>query len=235
MKNFTEDEKIIARNIDKKYKWIARDSNGNLYVYGEKPEKIDQYWDIPIANGLYNLIAFNHMFSSIKWADDEPTRISDIYNPQANTQVLDNVERAYLKMILKPFHEKVGDVVKHRDISEDIYSKEYLYIAIGDGDFTFPSFDSGKMYAGMELDKEYTLDELGITYENEKQELAKLLGLDDLPSVTPKGKWVKVKNGRGGHECNICHTYAPSYQNGDEYLSRFCPNCGAKMDERESE
>lgn len=149
MKNFTEDEKIIARNIDKKYKWIARDSNGNLYVYGEKPEKIDQYWEMPIMNGsfFYNLIAFNHMFSSIKWADDEPTRISDIYNLQANTQVLDNVEREYLKTILKPFHEKVGDVVKHRDISEDIYSKEYLYIPIGDGDFTFPSFDSGKMYA----------------------------------------------------------------------------------------
>lgn len=53
MKNFTEDEKFIARNIDKKYKWIARDSNGNLYVYGEKPEKIDQYWTTPIMNGSF--------------------------------------------------------------------------------------------------------------------------------------------------------------------------------------
>jgi len=56
---------------------------------------------------------------------------------------------------------------------------------------------------------------------------------DNVPSVTPshkKGEWVKVTNGRGGHECNICHAYAPSYQNGDEHLSEFCPNCGAKMD-----
>jgi hypothetical protein len=73
--------------------------------------------------------------------------------------------------------------------------------------------------------------ELETCYDNEKV----VEMLDDLPSVTPKGEWVKVKNGRGGHECNICHTYAPSYQNGDEYLSRFCPNCGAKMDERKSE
>lgn len=58
----------------------------------------------------------------------------------------------------------------------------------------------------------------------------------DLPSVAPirkKGKWVKVTNGRGGHECNICHAYAPSYQNGDEHLSEFCPNCGAKMEVEE--
>lgn len=43
------------------------------------------------------------------------------------------------------------------------------------------------------------------------------------------GCWVPITNGRGGFECDQCHNYAPSYQNGDEYLSYFCPNCGAKM------
>ena len=32
MKKFTEDEKVIAKNIDKTYKWIARNSNGCLGV-----------------------------------------------------------------------------------------------------------------------------------------------------------------------------------------------------------
>ena len=63
-----------------------------------------------------------------------------------------------------------------------------------------------------------------------------------LPPVTPsrpieqeprQGHWIKVTNGRGGHECDVCHNYAPSFQTGDEYLSAFCPNCGADM--RESE
>ena len=44
-----------------------------------------------------------------------------------------------------------------------------------------------------------------------------------------KGKWVPVINGRGGFECDQCHNYAPSYKNGDEYLSYFCPHCGAEM------
>jgi hypothetical protein len=64
--------------------------------------------------------------------------------------------------------------------------------------------------------------------------------VEDLPSVNlqePKtGQWIKVTNGRGGHECDLCHEYAPSYQSGDEYLTNYCPNCGARMVEpQESE
>lgn len=54
----------------------------------------------------------------------------------------------------------------------------------------------------------------------------------ELPSVTPireHGEWIKVTNGRGGHECSQCGHYAPSYQNGAEHLSDFCPKCGADM------
>ena len=43
------------------------------------------------------------------------------------------------------------------------------------------------------------------------------------------GKWIPVMNGRGGHCCNRCNGYAPSYMNGDEHLSDFCHNCGAYM------
>ena len=52
--------------------------------------------------------------------------------------------------------------------------------------------------------------------------------LDQEPKT---GHWIEVTNGRGGHECDICHKYAPSYQDGDEYLTNYCPNCGAKMTE----
>ena len=50
-----------------------------------------------------------------------------------------------------------------------------------------------------------------------------------------QGHWIEVTNGRGGHECDVCHDYAPSFQNGDEYLSAFCPNCGADMREVNNE
>lgn len=56
--------------------------------------------------------------------------------------------------------------------------------------------------------------------------------LEQMPSAQPKpktGHWIKVTNGRGGHECDLCHEYAPSYQSGEEHLTNYCPNCGAKM------
>lgn len=53
--------------------------------------------------------------------------------------------------------------------------------------------------------------------------------IEAMPSAEKTGKWIPVTNGRGGFECNKCHNYAPSYQDGVEWLSDFCPNCGARM------
>lgn len=160
MKTFTEVEKTIARNINWEYKWMARDRDGNLCIYEEKPRKEEDSWYF----GGYDYISyFNHLFSAIKWKDEEPTLISDIYNPQ----VLDNAEREYLKTVLKPFHDRVKYVEKIYDYHID--SMEYLFIKLHDGKLEFPDFDSGEMYCGMELNKRYTLDELGITYEEEDE------------------------------------------------------------------
>ena len=55
-----------------------------------------------------------------------------------------------------------------------------------------------------------------------------------LPSTQPwkkRGHWIPVTHGRGGHECDNCHNYAPSYQTGDEDLSDYCPSCGQYMKE----
>lgn len=45
-----------------------------------------------------------------------------------------------------------------------------------------------------------------------------------------RGKWINVTNGRGGRECNQCHNYAPAWQTGEEHLTDFCSNCGARME-----
>ena len=50
------------------------------------------------------------------------------------------------------------------------------------------------------------------------------------PERRKRGHWEPVTNGRGGHQCDRCGCYAPSYQSGTEWLSDFCPNCGAKME-----
>ena len=159
MKTFTEVEKTIARNIDKEYKWMARDRDGNLYVYEGKPRKEEENnW---YSYGYKPISYFNHLFSAIKWEDDEPTLIRDIYNPP----ILNDLEREYLKTVLKPFHGVVEYVKKIKN-----GDKEYLFIPFsGNGALSFPEFDSGTGYSGMKPDREYSLDELGITYEEEDE------------------------------------------------------------------
>ena len=166
MKIFTKDEKIIAKNIDKEYKWMARDSDGNLCVYEEKPRKSKGGgW---YSDGYKYISYFNHLFSAIKWEDGEPMRISDIYNPK----ILDYTEREYLKTVLKPFHENVAYVEKvhYYPMNGDTSSSlAFLFIKLHDGKLEFPNFDSRKMYLGMELHKRYKMDELGITYKEEDE------------------------------------------------------------------
>lgn len=61
--------------------------------------------------------------------------------------------------------------------------------------------------------------------ENGFYELDKIPTADVVPVV--HGKW--VDNGTGGHECSVCHICAPSFRNGRENLSSYCPLCGARM------
>ena len=85
-KNFTDDELCILRNIDKKYKWIARDkvdrdeydNYGNLNIYLGKPNKSTVSW-LP-SDEYCEFHAYNHLFQSIKWEDEEPIYIDDYVN-----------------------------------------------------------------------------------------------------------------------------------------------------------
>ena len=76
----TKDEKVILKNIPKKYKYIARDRSGLIFLYSKKPSKCDYSW---IG---YNDIAFPyyHLFRFIKWEDDEPYSIKELLKGEEN-------------------------------------------------------------------------------------------------------------------------------------------------------
>lgn len=76
--------------------------------------------------------------------------------------ILDEKEKDYLSNVIKPFRKNIITIRKN-------HGCEYEYIQIciyrssdiaGCEEISFPYFNKGEMYKGMELDKEYTLDEL---------------------------------------------------------------------------
>lgn len=74
-------------------------------------------------------------------------------------EILDKVEKEYLSAVVKPIRDKVENIKKYRYGSDD----EYIVIDfIDEGCLVFPFFETGTMYKGMEEDRIYTLDELGL-------------------------------------------------------------------------
>ena len=77
----SEAERTILENIDKDYKWIARDNWENqLFIYTAKPIKneIKGNWGCEGDNA--DLELFNHLFKFITWEDGEPYNIEELLN-----------------------------------------------------------------------------------------------------------------------------------------------------------
>ena len=77
--------------------------------------------------------------------------------------ILDDIERKYLGNIIKPFRDRIVWIKK---VDSPIQNYEYIKICYQDHNYTivlnFPDFKVGTMYKGMELCKDYTLEELGL-------------------------------------------------------------------------
>lgn len=73
--------------------------------------------------------------------------------------ILDDVEKEYLKAVIRPFKKEIVSISKEETFGEEFISINHE--VLGDN-ISFPTFKKGTMYIGMELEKEYTLKELGL-------------------------------------------------------------------------
>ena len=157
-----------AKNLlEHGYKWITMDESGGLFAYTDKPSKLDTFW---CSDGMSNCVCYYvPIFQNIRFEDKEPTSLESIVHPQ----ILDDAEREYLSAVIKPFRDKVRyiskvvDDIKFMTFKQGIvegYTDCHLFIRFADAsdDMSFPTFCEGEMYEGMERNKWYTLEELGL-------------------------------------------------------------------------
>ena len=97
------------------------------------------------------VFACDAMREMIGWLEEE-------YKPPI---LLDDVEKAYLSAVIKPFREDIEYIEKFKS---NYVGKEYIYIVMKkDDDYCkLPRFFKGTMYKGMGVNKRYTLEELGL-------------------------------------------------------------------------
>ncbi len=131
-------------------------------------KRIDEYQEIRVDFPSYDnwrglekeliLLSSNNKKTFFKKLPNNYTGTIEVENGYIiGKEILDKEEKEYLSAVIRPFRDRVKYIKK---ISSD---REYINVLLEDGDrLTFPYFEKGTMYKGMEADKKYTLKELDL-------------------------------------------------------------------------
>lgn len=144
---FTKTERTILNALPPVYKYIRRSTVGELLI----SESENAYY-------YKSMREFNHIFKDVK-PGDKPICF--------RKPILDDIELKYLKAVFKPFASRIKLVKKQR-CDEMWKGMEYINVIMtdpADDSASLPVFKVGTMYKGMDPNKAYTLEELGITYD----------------------------------------------------------------------
>lgn len=134
---------------------MEKETNLEHYMHRLK-RVVKEAYDSPI--NIFNSIR-NYIDPEIKHNHMEYT--TDILEWMAQPYerpLLDSTERGYLTSVIRPFRKEVTVIKKLGTPA----GKEYILIILKDDCMSFPSFEKGKMYKGMGLEKRYTPEDLGL-------------------------------------------------------------------------
>ncbi len=115
-----------------------------------------------ITNVKRNAVYFTLICNSVL-SQKEYEKFCDFMNRkvkltlEVEEPILDDAERKYLSGVIRPFRNRIKCILKYNAMN-----KEWIIIKTNDFNMPFPQFKKGSMYKGMELNKEYSLEELGL-------------------------------------------------------------------------
>lgn len=157
--------------IKKKIKDITKEEFG---IWASNYCKI---YDLCCTGCPFKAVQCRGARNELPWYDNKEMLSDRFLNQEIDIEVpdiLDDVEKKYLRDIIKPFRNRVESITKTK---YDVIGRELRYekafcieIAVNplptiarSGDLIrLPMFTNTKMYANMEEDKKYTLEELGL-------------------------------------------------------------------------
>lgn len=89
---------------------------------------------------------------------ERPVKYETVF--EREEEILDEIEKRYLTEVIRPFRKRIQFIQKKKEITE---INPYIRIICEDNDkLVFPYITDNSMYKGMEVNKKYTLKELGL-------------------------------------------------------------------------
>ena len=120
----------------------------------------DSFTDINASRSIRDLKGLKD-----SWLEGYFGKITKIEEPEYTTvyeskpEILDEVEKRYLRNVIRPFRDKIKYIIKVKSSYDNNF---YIRIVLNNDVSTLPYFKKNTMYKGMKIDKEYTLEELGL-------------------------------------------------------------------------
>lgn len=155
----------MAEDEFTKVKFIKSDlKDGDIVTYRNGLKKIVS-GDKSYGNDLFTSLRYYP--EDLKDVDGEekndivkverPVKYETVFERE---EVLDETEKKYLAEVIRPFRKRIQFIQKKKEITE---INPYIRIVCEDNDkLVFPYITDNSMYKGMEVNKKYTLKELGL-------------------------------------------------------------------------
>ena len=133
-----------------------------------------EFYKEEIISKMYGGNSLNKVVSDLFWehhySEKADTSLKCILDWLCEEHsILDKEEKEYLSAVIRPFANRIVDIMKIKDWIDEDSNFEVLEIALKlpgenpDMEFVhLPYFDKDTMYKGMELNKAYTLEDLGL-------------------------------------------------------------------------
>lgn len=103
-------------NENKVKVWLARDKDGDLFVFSSAPFKVERVWS-PQSPNINTMELKSDKFSSVKWEDEEPTEAYiTLAEPQEKSQPkIDWEQRRYeiAKEMMPEIYRQAMEAQKH--------------------------------------------------------------------------------------------------------------------------
>lgn len=94
----------------------------------------------------------------VNYLKEQLKQLKEESKKEKNKPIIDDEEKEYLSVVIRPFKDKVKYIAKYGDSRLEFISIKL----VGDSAMLFPYFNKNTMYKGMELEKQYMLKELGL-------------------------------------------------------------------------
>lgn len=131
MPKINREEYQILKNLDDKWEWIARDDenqtySAEVYVFEERPEREDGYWNNVSDHGYALLEEWDDLFQFIQWEDESPYNIAELIKEYENSaEHVSHVVNERVKALGKAWSEsEETEVKKDKKWFVDKWTKE---------------------------------------------------------------------------------------------------------------